>query len=139
MNTTPQPLNVRQLVFLLGAFLPRLGFADLAATLKVDEQGEGQYTVTLGNMGIGIDTGYELHVPTLGGHRAVDGYRVFSVVTHAASRSHPEEEEDRTELETISMGQAIQHVGTLLAQYVAGNLPDLPAELVGEVVIPEEV
>ena len=107
--------------------------------LKVDEQGEGQCTITLGNMGLGIDTGWDVAVPTLGGRRDVQGYRVFSVVTHAASRSHPEEAEDKTELETVYMSDAIAHVGALLARFVADNLPELTAELADQQAVLEDV
>lgn len=133
------PLNVRQLVFLLGAYLPRIGFADLASGIKVEEQGEGQCTVTLGNMGLGVDTGWEVTVPTVGGHRTVDGYRVFSVVTHSGGRWHPDEEEDKTEKECVAMGDAIEHIGMLLAQFAARDLPDLPAELAPQEPVLEEV
>lgn len=139
MDTNTLPLNVRQLMFLLGAYLPKVGFADLAQALKVDEQGEAEYTVTLGNMGLGIDTGWQVAVPTLGGHRDVAGYRVFSVVTHGASRWHPEKEEDKTEFETIYMHDAIARVGSLLAEFVARNLPELPAELAPAAEVLEEV
>lgn len=133
------PLNVRQLVFLLGAYLPRIGFADLAATLKVEAQSEEEHTVTLGNMGLGIDTGWAMKVPALGGCWDAKGYRVFSVVTHGASRWHPEEAEDKTEFETVAMHVAIEQVGALLARFVASNLPDLPEELAGEQAVLEEV
>jgi len=131
------PLVVEQLLFMLKAFLPRIGAAELAQTMTVDAMSDTEHSISLGNTGICIDTGYPVPVPTLDDKKTVDGYRVYTMEVQAGGRMHPDETVDVTRKETPYQHEVLTGVGTLLAQMAAENLPDLPPELVGTTVVEE--
>ena len=133
------PVVVRQLCFMLDAYLPRIGAGAHVGQVKVECVGEGEHTLMIGNTGINIDTGWEVEVPTLGGKKKVPGFRVFVMETVSGGRSHPDEAVDVTTLETVQIGSVVQEVGRLIAYDAMNGLPDLPADMVGDAPVLEEV
>ncbi len=131
------PIVVEQLLFMLRAFLPRIGAADAAGDLKVEANSDTEHTISVGKTGICIDTCYPVDVSTLSGKEKRDGYRVFTMEVHPGGRWHPDEDVDVTRKETLSQQEVLLEVGILLCIAASDNLPDLPVELAPPVVAEE--
>jgi hypothetical protein len=133
------PMVVRQLHFMLDAYLPRIGAGAYVGQVKVECVGEGQHTLTIGASGINIDTGWEVTLPTLDGNKKVPGFRVFVMETIRGGRNHPDEQVDVTTLETVQIWCVVEEVGRLIAHDAMSGLPDFPADPLGNPIGVEQV
>lgn len=101
---------------LLAAFLGAIGQAGAIPSVEVTQADEDIYTVTVNAWGIGCDIGVPVEVKSLkfrGGTMHAPGYRVFYLKIHHATRWDPEDVEDVTHTETLSVGAALCAMGAL--------------------------
>lgn len=122
-------LETRRTVFRLQWFLRKIGGESLLKSLELDVQSDTEFGLYLKDAGIGIDVGYEVKSQSITGPGFKPGFRVYTMQVAPGSRFHPPEDYDHTELETLSMDEALLCVGTLLSQLALNYIPDLPEEL----------
>lgn len=101
---------------LLAAFLGAIGQVAAVPSVEVTQADEGIYTVTINAWGIGCDIGVPVEVKSIGfrGMKTQSpGYRVFYLKVYHATRWEPEDVEDVTHIETLSVGTALAAMGAL--------------------------
>lgn len=140
--TLPTPdLKTRQMQHMLSAFLDAMQRPGLAGSIALTQYGgDDEWTLTIGDTGIGIDTGHPVKLgPSLTGKTTAPGFRTFTMESSAGSRDEPPDAWDCTRCESFSPSTILLSVAELLGRMALDRMPDLPAELCGPEPVLEEV
>lgn len=103
----------------VNSMLVSMSHARCIKNVEFSQSDEKVYTVSWGDIGMGVDVGVQVPLKSILGDRTAPGFRVWTIKYHPGGRWNPPEEEDVTVCETLQVHTALCAIGNSIVSNMA--------------------